>query len=283
MKAFEERIVAWANSQPAIRAVLVVGSQARRDRPADEWSDLDTMVFCTDYEPYWASKDWLGEMGTLWTAIPGHTSGDDPEWLALYDGGFKVDYVLFPVDALRRLAQAEQMDGVYQRGYYVLVDKDGWAARLPPPTYTPPSYERPSEHEFALAVNAFWYGAVYVAKQIRRRNLWVVKYRDWTLKETLLRMVEWHARAMQGWEHDTWHDGHHMASWIDAGTWEALHDTFGRFGAADAWRALMASMALFARLAGETAAQLGYAYPQALDAQVSQYVDKLHSEDDLSQ
>ena len=105
MEEFAQRIIAWAETQPNVRAILVVGSRARRDRTADEWADLDTMVFCTDYEPLWSSSEWLGEMGALWTAIPGRTSGDDPEWLALYDGGFKVDYVLFTLDTLRRLAQ----------------------------------------------------------------------------------------------------------------------------------------------------------------------------------
>ena len=33
-----ERIAAWAAARPDLAAVLVVGSQARADRPADQWS-----------------------------------------------------------------------------------------------------------------------------------------------------------------------------------------------------------------------------------------------------
>jgi hypothetical protein len=29
------------------------------------------------------------------------------------------------------------------------------------------------ENVFLLTVNSFWYGTVYVAKQIRRRELWI--------------------------------------------------------------------------------------------------------------
>jgi hypothetical protein len=46
MRQFEQRITSWAETQPDVRAILVVGSRARRDRPVDEWADLDTMVFC---------------------------------------------------------------------------------------------------------------------------------------------------------------------------------------------------------------------------------------------
>jgi hypothetical protein len=42
-------------------------------------------------------------------------------------------------------------------------------------------------------------------------------------------------------------------------------------------------MDLFRRLATETAARLGYAYPAALDKRVTQLVNALHAEDDPSQ
>ena len=57
MQQLENRVVTWAESQPSIRAILVVGSRARRDFPADEWSDLDLMIFATDFEGYLVNDD----------------------------------------------------------------------------------------------------------------------------------------------------------------------------------------------------------------------------------
>jgi aminoglycoside 6-adenylyltransferase len=74
-----------------------------------------------------------------------------------------------------------------------------------------------------------------------------------------------------------------MSSWLDAETWQALHGTFGRFDAADSWRALLATTDLLRRLAQEAADRLGYAYPQALDDCVTQYVGRLYSGDGLSE
>jgi aminoglycoside 6-adenylyltransferase len=39
-----ERFLAWAQHQADIRAAVIIGSQARVDRPADRWSDLDLLV-----------------------------------------------------------------------------------------------------------------------------------------------------------------------------------------------------------------------------------------------
>ena len=41
----QSNFVAWAQTQPDVRAAFVVGSQARRDHPCDRWSDVDIILF----------------------------------------------------------------------------------------------------------------------------------------------------------------------------------------------------------------------------------------------
>lgn len=53
------RITAWTQDQSGIRAVALVGSEARADHPADEWSDLDLFLVAVDPEANLASTDWL--------------------------------------------------------------------------------------------------------------------------------------------------------------------------------------------------------------------------------
>jgi len=59
MKQLEERFVAWANTRPDIRAAIVIGSRARVERPADEWSDLDIVFFTNNPHYYLSKTDWL--------------------------------------------------------------------------------------------------------------------------------------------------------------------------------------------------------------------------------
>jgi aminoglycoside 6-adenylyltransferase len=47
-----QSFVAWALDQDNIRAAIVIGSRARRDHPADEFSDLDIMLIVRDMQPY---------------------------------------------------------------------------------------------------------------------------------------------------------------------------------------------------------------------------------------
>ena len=47
-----ERFLAWVEPRPDIRAVVVIGSQARAERPPDAWSDLDLLVVSLDPQFY---------------------------------------------------------------------------------------------------------------------------------------------------------------------------------------------------------------------------------------
>ncbi len=37
----ERNFISWAQTVEDIRAAFIVGSRARKDHPADEWSDMD--------------------------------------------------------------------------------------------------------------------------------------------------------------------------------------------------------------------------------------------------
>jgi aminoglycoside 6-adenylyltransferase len=277
MDKFAARISAWAAGQPAIRALIMVGSQARRDHPADEWSDLDIMTFVADFSPFLTGDSWLDPLGPRQLCVPYQAGDGEPERLVVFDGGAKVDFHFFAVAELAALVASQTLDDVYWRGYHVLIDKDGLAAALPPCPFAPPPCDPPAPEEFGRTVDLFWYSALQCAKTIRRRDLWCLKEGDGLFKAQLRQMIEWHARLIDG--RDTWHAGRFMLEWADERTRAELEDVFGRFDAADSWRALLASIRLFRRLAGATAAALNIAYPQAMDAHIGGLIEQLQRED----
>src|SRR5262245_36751765 len=94
--AYEQLIdgfVAWAQTQPDIRAAIVLGSRARTDRPADEWSDLDLLVVTSDPGRLLAQADWLEQLGTpRLTFLESTAVGGMTERRVLFEGGLDVDF-----------------------------------------------------------------------------------------------------------------------------------------------------------------------------------------------
>ena len=59
----EQTITAWALAQDDVRAAIVVGSQASRDHPSDEYSDLDIIFFVTAVDPRMNDRQRIHEVG----------------------------------------------------------------------------------------------------------------------------------------------------------------------------------------------------------------------------
>lgn len=295
----ERRVAGWIERQPDLRAALVLGSRARTgtDTPADAYSDLDLLLLAEDPNRYLDDAGWVAQIGRpRVTFVEETATGGGRERRVLFDGGLDVDFSIFPVavfaglsDALGQAAHARTtaptppadasparqaieaayaLKDVARRGIRILADKDGLLAHaLPlldrlPPADTSPS---PSAHDFSETTNDFWYHAVWTAKKLRRGELWVAKSCcDSYMKALLLRMLGWHARAVRG-VGDTWHGGRFVERWADPAALAALRDAYARYDAGEVRRALRATMDLFRRIAGETAAARGFPYPADAD------------------
>lgn len=298
-----ERFVAWADTQADVRAALIVGSRAREDRPADEWSDLDVILIVAEPERYLNRTDWMENIGTPWiTFIERTGTGDEKEHRVLFEGGLDVDFIPLPakkIQSLARLLQARErfpqilkllphslskevaqgivaFSDVARRGVKVLVDKDGIAEPLLSAITGAPAPSPPTRDEFLNLVNDFWYHTVWTAKKLRRGELWTAKgCSDSYMKWQLLQMVEWHTRAKNSFEYDTWHGGRFLEKWADPRIVEDLRDAFAHYDEDDLWRGLLTTMDLFRWVAIETAELLGHAYPSSADEHATELVKDL--------
>jgi aminoglycoside 6-adenylyltransferase len=273
----EERLIGWAKTEDNLRVVLVFGSRARRDHAADEWSDLDVLLLARHPDMYWAASDWVSHIGTPWiTFLEPAPDGSGYELRVLFEGGLDVDFCPDDIDRFRQALQ-EGLSPVdvdlLSRGVRVLVDKENLSKHLASVIRVPSSTALPSEPEFHNAVNDFWFHTVWTTKRLRRGELWRAKYCcDVHLKQLLLRMLEWQARASRGPEVDTWVGGRFLREWADPRAVGALPTVFAHYSPEDIQRALLATMDLFRWLATEMAEQAGYAYPHLGDDRATEWV-----------
>ncbi len=273
-----DRFLAWARPQPDVRAVMVVGSRARTDHPADAFSDLDLVVVTTDPDRYLSQTDWLESLGTPWlTFLERQAVGEGLERRVLFEGALDVDFVPLANEAVRRMVLEgwpPEVAAVFRRGFRLVLDKDDLLNLIAGvPAETSSFASPPTQEEFLALCHDFLYHAVWAAKKLRRGELWIAKSCvDCYMKQLLLGMLEWHARSERGWDHDTWHGGRFLEEWADQRTLEGLRKAFAHYEEADIRRALLATMGLFRRIGRETAGRSGCAYPEDADQRVRAWV-----------
>ncbi|MDQ3122731.1 MAG: aminoglycoside 6-adenylyltransferase [Actinomycetota bacterium] len=257
MELMTAAVADWAGEREDVRALLVVGSQARARVPADRWSDLDLVFLLEDPKPYLEDASWVEEFGVpaitfLEATLDGHW-----ERRVLYETGEDVDFVLFPASSIERLEASEGAAELLARGYRLLVDRAGIADTLQR-SATTPRPTGPTQHDFGELASDFWYHALWTAKKLRRGEVFTaLECLDGYMKARLVTLLGWHARSLDPTV-DTWHAGRFVERWADPGALASLENAFAHYDVRDVARALWETIDLWQGLEEETSSRLGF-------------------------
>lgn len=276
------RLARWAEQHPLIRAFLLTSSRANPNAPMDALSDHDVILVVTDPDAFARNEDWLRALGRPMVLLRGSDEIGGraaPVRLVLYDDGTKIDYSVWPVEELGRIARAAALPESLDVGYSVLVDKDGLARDLPPPTYRAHIPSPPTEQEYRDLVEEFWWETCYVAKNLWRDELMPARYSlDYVMKTDLLRrLLEWRIEIERGWSIKPGVLGRGLKKQLDRATWDALAQTYTGPEIEENWQALFRTTGLFRRVAVEVGQALGYVYPDDLDRRMTRYLQTVRT------
>ncbi len=277
-----ERLVAWGESLPPIRALILTSSRARADDSVDLLSDYDVIVAVADAAAFVAHDEWVSAYGQ-----PLARWGDQSELCGLttyfrgvhYSDGVKIDYTIWPKALLERVAEAAELPDALDVGYRVLLDKEGrtmgWAA----PSHRAHIPVRPSESEYRTLVEEFWWDTTYVAKALWRGEIVFAKFAlEYDTKIVALRrFLEWRIELDHDWSLRPGAYGRGLERHLPADIWSELAATYVGTDIEDNWNALFRTTAVFRRAATEVAGALGYVYPREIDEQITGYLEAVRA------
>lgn len=262
-----DRLLRWARETSAVRGLVLMGSRARDDRPADEWSDLDLILVTDDREHTILDPTWLEDIADVWATLvhPGPLP-DAPVRQAVFAGGHDVDMVGLPPERLQRDAVDPIVGDLLARGHRVLLDKDGRLHDLPTPGEAPPP-ALPTADQVVWALNDLFVQFVWAGKHLRRGDVWQAKADvDGYMRDRLLSLIEWHAiangRPVAAWQGAS-SGGRGLEDWADPEVLEALPETFASYSPEGVASGLRNLLDLIGRIGPEVAVAVGADYPQA--------------------
>jgi aminoglycoside 6-adenylyltransferase len=193
----------------------------------------------------------------------------------LYEDGTRIDYNYYPVELLTRAVEAPALPRDLDLGYRVLVDKDGLTQGIKPPSHTSNIPSPPTAAQFREVVEGFWWDTTYVAKFLRRDELFFAHASLRYAREGLLRMLEWRVEIDNNWSLPIWVRGRQMKRRLSPEMWAEVEGTFAAASVEENWEALFRLTRLFGRIAAGVAVDLGYSYPHDLDERVTAYLSRV--------
>lgn len=278
------RIVAWATGNELIRAVLLEGSRSDPSAAIDEFSDYDIAIVVADRTPFVESLKWIEWFGEPIVHWGDRRLIDGIEYnarLVMYEGGTRIDYQVWQPEAIHMMVARGRVPAILDTGYRVLLDKDGLTNKLPPATYAAHIPPRPDEAAFLALVNDFWWETLYVAKNLRRDELFPARWSlDTEMKHDMLRrMLEWRVEIARNWSIRPGNLGRGLKRVLPADLWHEIEQTFAGAAPDASWAALWATIRVFRRVAAEVADALGFDYPDDVDRRVTTYLASMHPAD----
>jgi aminoglycoside 6-adenylyltransferase len=271
-----QEIKTWGLANPAVRTVILTSSRANPNATPDLLSDYDVEVAVSDRDSFLQNEDWLTVFGKI-LAVIREDKDDFSMCLVLYKDYVRIDFTIYDLRYLKKFGEQHRLPQHWDIGYTILIDKDKIASALPAPGHTAYVISRPSNDDFALLVNDFWWDSTYVAKSLWRNELYYAKY----MFENVIRfsylqkMIEWHIGCQYNWQVGTNKYGRAFKKYLDAETWAKLQKTYTGSGINENWDALFATTELFRQLATTLAGKLNYPYPQKTDDEIMAYLVKI--------
>ena len=275
-------LLAWAEAEPAVRAMVLTSTRARPHGPVDALSDYDVIVLVDDVPAFVAREAWLD-------ARPGALArwGDESERLGertvfrgvVYADGIKIDWSIWPETLLELVAAAPELPDQLDVGYRVLLDKEGRTAGWTPATHRAHIPQPPTAGEYRAVVEEFWWSTTYVAKSLWRGEVVHAKFAlDTDAKLGALRpMLEWLLELDRNWSWKPGAYGRGLEQALPPDLRAELEATYVGAGTEENWEALFRTAALFRRTAREVADALGFDYPQDVDDRVTKQLERVRA------
>ncbi|GAB0155813.1 aminoglycoside 6-adenylyltransferase AadK [Chryseobacterium sp. Alg-005] len=276
-----KQILDWAEKNPDIRVVLLTSSLVNPYAPVDDFSDLDIELVFENMEQYKEDKKWLELFGKPISMVEEDETffgGKHAMKMILYEDHVKVDFKLYSKSEFIQETKQETLNEDWDVGYKVLIDKDVLTAHLKPPTYASVMIQKPAEQHFQQLINDFWWDTTYVAKCLKRRDLFYAKFMSENVIRTdyLVPLLEWYIASEYNWEKITTNKhGRLFRKYLSPELWERIETTFSGSNIAENWNALFAYADLVHEIGMELSEKMNYIYPAQTEKKVRKYLHEV--------
>lgn len=280
------QITAWARAEHDIQGVIMIGSQARENRPSDQWSDLDLMVLVGDQDRWMADNAWFERFG----AVACHFDEIVPlhfltwRWCVkrvLYTDHRDVDFSILPYAQVEEVFAANEH--ILAKGYQVIYDTGAGALEeklcailQASEQETPQPLSAAALHEL---VSDLLFHVIWSFKKIKRGELWVaLGCINCYMRGLLLQLIEAYNLAARPEPDYLQYNGRFLEQRTDAETLVALAGCFTRYDEAEAAAALQHMLAFICAAYQAICARTGTTFDAALCERIQKMVLEIKAE-----
>ena len=275
-------IIAVAQKDERIRAVILNGSRANPNLEQDRFSDFDIVYIVTELESFTNDHNWIDVFGEklivqmpdqMIIPAPSDTGTDKISfgYLMLLKDGNRIDLTLFPLAGIK---------GHFRPGSLstALLDKDNRFSSLPPASDSDFVVSRPTEKEFTDCCNEFWWVSTYIAKGLWRKEITYAKYMmEKPVRDMFMQMLEWYIGVKTDFSVSVGKNGKYIEKYIEPDIWKRILSTYPDAEIKNIWKSLFLMTDIFSEIGQHIAGKISCKYNKTEAENVSAYLYKIYN------
>ncbi|WP_315110014.1 aminoglycoside 6-adenylyltransferase [Clostridium intestinale] len=272
-KDIVDRIIKYGETSELVKAEVLIGSQSRQIDCADEYSDIDVMLFVSDIDFFINSDEWISYLGKYYISFVEKTVSGGMERRVVFENAMDVDFIFLQADNFSRI---NELSEIVSRSYKMLLDKDNFTDIISNVAQSDKLFSIPTESEIQNLISEFFFHVIWASKKVMRGELWAaITCVDGYMKKLLLKMIEYHSHALHGTDYDTWHNGKFIERWAEPWVVKEFQNIYARYSDKDIMKALLNTMNLFKNIAIETMDKWDYEYPVISDKYAAEWFNNI--------
>lgn len=266
-----------ANADDRILAVYMNGSRTNTNVPKDIFQDYDIVFVVKETKPFIEDKNWIRKFGNiLYMQYPDESPNfpSDKEnsyaWLMQFDDGVRVDLTAQTV----KFATEHIHDDKLCR---ILLDKDNILPEIPESTDADYHVQKPSEAQFRMCVNEFWWCSNNIAKGLWRGEMpYVQDMTNFIVRKQLEKMLSWKVGIITDFSVSVGKSAKYLYRWIGEEAYQLYLDTYFGGNVEEAWKAVFVMCELFDSVTEYVAKGLGYTYNREEGRAAAAFLEHVH-------
>ncbi|PKK95492.1 MAG: hypothetical protein CVV60_00950 [Tenericutes bacterium HGW-Tenericutes-5] len=263
MMSLLDKLLDLANKNNSIRALVMNGSRVNPNITPDEYQDYDIVFYVNNYQGFikdFSFIDTLGEVLVKQTSLDQRdgleTINESFTYMVQYKDGSRIDLTIRDIKYVLEDFKSDSLS-------MVLLDKEGLGLDNNP---NESSYyvKKITKEDFTFTVNEFYWVCPYIAKGIKRRQLfYAMKHLD-IIRHELENMIDWWIGDNHNFEVSVGKGKSRYKDLLSQGIYRQYVLTYPKLSRIEITKALKIAINLFDLLASELAKTYNFIYDNTI-------------------
>jgi len=275
-------ILGIAKSDERIRAVYMNGSRVNPNVQKDNFQDYDIVFVVNETKSFISDKNWPSLFGSpiivqepdwndfvIGISDETHDFSRRYAWLMLFEDGNRIDLTI-------EIKEEAQKNFLNDKLTLLLLDKDNFLPKIPPPADEDYHVKRPTENQYIACCNEFWWCLNNAAKGIARDELpYAMEMFNRYVRDMLNKMTEWHIGIKTNFTVSAGKMGKYYKKLLEKDLWDMYCQTYSDGNYKNLWEAIFTGCKLFRILGLEVADFFHYEYLSKEDEGMMKYLNQV--------